>query len=92
VQAHPDGDERARDFFLKEARNSAVRAGPAPGKPKRRCFVQKFYSLGRDQKSLSAGAAFDAVDAWLRQPSVTAPERTHVTCKDARFDPAAFSV
>jgi len=48
----------------KEALNSAVRAGLAQGKPKRRHFVQKTYSLGGDQnfrwdKALEAATAME---------------------------------
>jgi hypothetical protein len=40
---------KERGVSFKEALNSAVRAGLTQGKPKRRNFVQKSYSLGGDQ-------------------------------------------
>lgn len=40
---------KERGISFKEALNSAVRAGLTQGKPKRRYFVQKSYSLGSDQ-------------------------------------------
>lgn len=39
-------------------------------------FLRLTTRPGLFQKPLSAGAAFDAVDAWLRQSSVTVPEAT----------------
>jgi hypothetical protein len=55
---------KERGVSFKEALNSAVRAGLMQGKPKRRYFVQKSYSLGRDQnfrwdKALEAAAAME---------------------------------
>jgi len=40
---------KERGISFKEALNSAVRAGLTQGKPKRRAFVQKSYSLGGDR-------------------------------------------
>lgn len=40
---------KERGISFKEALNSAVRAGLTQGKPKRRNFVQRSYSLGGDQ-------------------------------------------
>jgi hypothetical protein len=40
---------KERGVSFKEALNSAVRTGLTQGKPKRRYFVQKSYSLGSDQ-------------------------------------------
>ena len=55
---------KERGISFKEALNSAVRSGLTQGKPKRRAFVQKSYSLGRDQnfrwdKALEAAAALE---------------------------------
>ena len=55
---------KERGVSFKEALNSAVRAGLTQGKTGRRHFVQKSYSLGRDQnfrwdKPLEAAAALD---------------------------------
>jgi len=55
---------RERGISFKEALNSAVRAGLTRGKPKRRYFVQKSYSLGGDQnfrwdKAVEAAAAME---------------------------------
>ena len=40
---------KERGISFKEALNSAVRSGLTQGKPKRRYFVQRSYSLGADQ-------------------------------------------
>ena len=40
---------KERGISFKEALNAAVRSGLTLGKPKRRYFVQKSYSLGADQ-------------------------------------------
>ena len=40
---------RERGISFKEALNTAVRAGLTQGKPKRRPFVQKSFSLGADR-------------------------------------------
>ncbi len=55
---------KERGISFKEALNSAVRAGLTRGKPRHRSFVQKSYSLGRDQnfrwdKALEAAAALE---------------------------------
>jgi len=55
---------KERGISFKEALNCAVRAGLTQGKPKRRGFVQKSYSLGGDQnfrwdKALEAAAAME---------------------------------
>jgi hypothetical protein len=55
---------KERGISFKEALNSAVRSGLTQGKAKRRSFVQKTYSLGRDQnfrwdKALGAAAAIE---------------------------------
>lgn len=55
---------RERGISFKEALNSAVRTGLTQGKPKRRNFVQKSYSLGTDQnfrwdKALETAAAIE---------------------------------
>ena len=55
---------KERGISLQEALNSAVRAGLMQGKPKRRYFVQKSYSLGSDQnfrwdKALEAATALE---------------------------------
>jgi len=55
---------KERRISFKEALNSAVRTGLTQGKPKRRYFVQKSYSLGSDQnfrwdKALEAAAALE---------------------------------
>ena len=55
---------KERGVSFKEALNSAVRAGLTQGKPKRRYFVQKSYSLGTDQnfrweKALEAAAVIE---------------------------------
>jgi hypothetical protein len=55
---------KERGISFKEALNSAVRIGLTQGKPKRRSFVQKSFSLGRDQsfrwdKALEAAAAME---------------------------------
>ena len=55
---------KERGISFKEALNSAVRTGLTQGKPKRRYFVQKTYSLGSDQnfrwdKALEAAAALE---------------------------------
>ena len=55
---------KERGISFKEALNSAVRSGLTHGKPKRRHFVQKSYSLGSDQnfrwdKALEAAAAME---------------------------------
>ncbi|MCZ2147046.1 MAG: hypothetical protein LC126_04655 [Bryobacterales bacterium] len=64
VQALIRAAMRERGISFKEALNSAVRAGLTPGKPKRRHFVQKSYSLGGDQafrwdKALEAASAME---------------------------------
>ena len=58
---------KERGISFKEALNSAVRAGLTQGRPKRRYFVQKSYSLGSDQnfrwdKSLEAASAMEDED------------------------------
>jgi len=55
---------RERGISFKEALNSAVRAGLTQGRPKRRSFLQRSYSLGADQnfrwdKALEAAAAME---------------------------------
>ncbi len=55
---------KERGISFKEALNSAVRAGLTQGKPRRRFFVQKSYSLGGDQnfrwdKALETAAAME---------------------------------
>ena len=55
---------KERGISFKEALNSAVRVGLTQGKPKRRNFVQKSYSLGGDQnfrwdKALEAASALE---------------------------------
>jgi hypothetical protein len=55
---------KERGISFKEALNSAVRAGLTQGKPKRRAFVQKSYSLGGDRsfrwdKALQTAAAME---------------------------------
>lgn len=55
---------KERGISFKEALNSAVRSGLTQGKPKRRSFVQKSYSLGSDQnfrwdKALQTAAALE---------------------------------
>ncbi len=55
---------KERGISFKEALNSAVRAGLTQGRPKRRAFVQKTYSLGGDQnfrwdKALEIAAAME---------------------------------
>lgn len=55
---------KERGVSFKEALNSAVRAGLTQGKPNRRYFVQKSYSLGGDQnfrwdKALEAATAME---------------------------------
>jgi hypothetical protein len=55
---------KERGISFKEALNSAVRAGLTQGRPKRRHFVQKSFSLGSDQnfrwdKALEAAAALE---------------------------------
>ena len=64
VQALVRTAMKERGISFKEALNSAVRAGLSRGKPKRRYFVQKSYSLGPDQsfrwdKALQAAAAME---------------------------------
>jgi hypothetical protein len=49
VQALIRAAMKERGVSFKEALNSAVRAGLTQGKPRRRNFVQKCYSLGGDQ-------------------------------------------
>lgn len=39
-------------------------------------FLRLTTRSGLFQKPMSVGAAFDVVDAWLQQPSVTVPEPT----------------
>ena len=39
-------------------------------------FLRLTTRTGLFQKPLTVGAAFDVVDAWLQQPSVTVPEPT----------------
>ncbi len=61
---------KERGISFKEALNSAVRTGLTQGKPKRRTFVQKSYSLGSDQdfrwdKALEVAAAIE--DEELRR-------------------------
>ncbi len=55
---------KERGISFKEALNSAVQIGLTQGKPKRRHFVQKSYSLGADQnfrwvKALEAAGAIE---------------------------------
>ena len=55
---------KERGISFKEALNSAVRAGLTQGRARRRDFVQKSYSLGREQnfrwnKALEAAAAIE---------------------------------
>ena len=55
---------KERGISFKEALNSAVRAGLTPATPKRRDFVQRSFSLGREQnfrwdKALQAAAAIE---------------------------------
>ena len=55
---------KERGISFKEALNSAVRSGLTQGKPKRRSFVQKSFSLGGDQNfrwdnALEAAAALE---------------------------------
>jgi geranylgeranyl pyrophosphate synthase len=55
---------KERGISFKEALNAAVRAGLTQGKPKRRSFVQKSYSLGGDrnfrwEKALEIAAAIE---------------------------------
>ena len=55
---------KERGISFKEALNFAVRAGLTQRKSKRRCFVQKSYSLGGDQnfrwdKALEAAASME---------------------------------
>ena len=55
---------KERGISFKEALNSAVRTGLTQGKPKRRNFVQKSYSLGVDRnfrwdKALETAAAIE---------------------------------
>lgn len=55
---------KERGISFKEALNSAVRAGLTRGRPRRRCFVQKSFSLGSDRyfrwdKALEAAAAIE---------------------------------
>ena len=58
---------KERGISFKEALNSAVRAGLTHGRPKRRYFVQRSFSLGGDQnfrwdKALEAAAAIEDED------------------------------
>ena len=55
---------KERGISFKEALNSAVRAGLTQGKLKRRHFVQKSWSLGREQnfrwdKAMEVAAAIE---------------------------------
>jgi hypothetical protein len=55
---------KERGISFKEALNSAVRVGLTRGKPRRRSFVQKSYSMGGEQnfrwdKALEAAAAME---------------------------------
>ncbi len=55
---------KERGISFKEALNSAVRCGLTQGKPKRRDFVQRSFSLGTDQnfrwdKALEAATALE---------------------------------
>jgi len=55
---------KERGISFKEALNSAVRTGLTQGKPRRRYFVQKSYSLGSEQnfrwdKALEAATAME---------------------------------
>ena len=55
---------KERGVSFKEALNAAVRTGLTQGRPKRRYFVQKSYSLGSDQnfrwdKALEAAVALE---------------------------------
>ncbi|MDX2151921.1 MAG: hypothetical protein SFV54_14375 [Bryobacteraceae bacterium] len=64
VQALIRAAMKERGISFKEAVNSAVRAGLTQAKPRRRSFVQKSYSLGREQnfrwdKALEAAAAIE---------------------------------
>jgi len=49
VEALLNGAMKERGISFKEALNSAVRVGLTQGKPNRRRFVQKTYSLGAEQ-------------------------------------------
>lgn len=49
VEALLEGVMKERGISFKEALNSAVRVGLTQGKPNRRRFVQKTYSLGGEQ-------------------------------------------
>ncbi len=58
---------KERGISFKEALNSAVRAGLTQGRPKRRHFMQKSFSLGSEQnfrwdKALEAAAAIEDED------------------------------
>lgn len=64
VQALIRNAMKERGISFKEALNAAVRAGLTQGKPKRRSFVQKSYSLGGDrnfrwEKALEIAAAME---------------------------------
>jgi hypothetical protein len=64
VQALINTAMKERGISFKEALNSAVRAGLTQGRSKRRCFVQRSYSLGSDQnfrwdKALEAATAME---------------------------------
>lgn len=64
VQALIRNVMKERGISFKEALNAAVRAGLTQGKPKRRSFVQKSYSLGGDrnfrwEKALEIAAAME---------------------------------
>jgi hypothetical protein len=64
IQALIRAAMKERGISFKEALNSAVRAGLTQGKPGRRDFVQKSYSLGGDQnfrwdKALDTAAAIE---------------------------------
>ncbi len=55
---------KEKGISFKEALNSAVRAGLTQGKPKRRDFTQKSFSMGTDQnfrwdKALEVAAAIE---------------------------------
>ncbi len=64
VEALLEGVMKERGISFKEALNSAVRVGLTQGKPNRRRFVQKTYSLGAEQnfrwdKALAVATAME---------------------------------
>jgi hypothetical protein len=44
-------------------------------------FLSLTTRAGLFQKLLTVDAAFDLVDAWLQQPSITVPNLPRATCK-----------